>query len=199
MSKTIFAFVGPSGCGKTTVMEALLKKHKGRLGFVKTVTTRPPRGTEEQELYTFVSTEAFMSLLAENRLLQKGAVYYAGHWYDNDRADVDAVFEAGKHGICALLENSIVTFRDAGYRVVMIRIRPKGGHDGRSDERRKLDEEREKNGPAPDAVIENDFAHPKGAARAIAAAERIIRRHVKGGLAKKRGRKKGGRKKAKDK
>ncbi len=180
MGKRIFAFVGPSGCGKTSIMEALLKKHGRRVGFVKTVTTRAPRAPEENALYTFVTTEAFMELLAKNRLLQHGEVYYAGHWYDNDRADVDAVFEAGKVGICALVEKSIATFRDAGYRVVMIRVRPKGGHDGRSEERRRLDEERERDGPKPDHVIVNDFAHPKGLRRAVAAAERIIRRHAEG-------------------
>jgi guanylate kinase len=182
MRKLIFAFVGPSGCGKTTVMEALLKKHKQRLGFVKTVTTRPSRAPEEAALYTFVSTEQFMELLAANRLLQQGSVYYAGNWYDNDRADVDAVFAAGKVGICALVENSVTTFREAGYEVIMVRIKPLGAHDGRSEERRVIDQERERGGPKADAVIVNDFTHPKGATRVVASAESVIRRFAKDAL-----------------
>ncbi len=178
MRKLIFAFIGPSGCGKTSIIEALLEKYGHRLSFVKTVTTRPPRSPKEHALYTFVSTMEFMDLLADKRLLQNGKAFYAENWYDNDRADIDTIFAAGKIGICALLENSIATFREAGYEVVTIRVRPIGGHDGRTEARRIADEERERNGPTPDAVIENDFSDPHGLVRAVNGAEAIVRRYA---------------------
>ena len=56
-----------------------------------------------------------------------------------------------------LVEDGIVNFRNAGYRVAMIRILPVGTYDGRSEERRLADAERALKGPLPDTEIENVF------------------------------------------
>lgn len=180
--KHIFAFVGPSGCGKTTVLKRLLDEHGNQLGYVKTVTTRERRPDDTDDFYTFVSVDEFCKLDVSGRLLQNGDVYYAENWYDNDRAEVDAIFTDGKHGVCALLERSIETFRKAGYTVVVIRLKPVGDIDQRSSERRRADEKREREAAPPDTVIVNDFTKPDGLDRAVARAKEFIGSYICGGL-----------------
>jgi guanylate kinase len=151
----IFAFVGPSGSGKSTLIAEMLRRFPGRLAVIKSVTTRPKRSAEDDMNYRFIGIEEGDALMDAGRLIQ--GVHYAGNFYGNDRKDVDDVFAAGKHGITALVEQGVVNFRAAGYRIAAIGILPSGRIDPRSEERRKLDAERARTAFAPDIEIENRF------------------------------------------
>lgn len=155
MHNVIFSFVGPSGSGKSTIIAEMLRRFPDRLGVIRSVTTRPKRSAEDDLNYRFLTRDEFIALREAGRLIQ--GVEYAGQFYGNDRQDADEVFASGRQGLIALVEDGVVNFRNAGYRVAMIRITPVGDYDGRSEERRQTDEERARTGPPPDIEIENRF------------------------------------------
>ena len=70
---------GPSGVGKDAVLNYLKKSHSS-FKFVTTITTRPRRALEKDNVdYHFVSKEEFENLLKKNELLESANVY--GNWY----------------------------------------------------------------------------------------------------------------------
>ena len=177
MHNVIFAFVGPSGSGKSTIIAEMLRRFPDRLGVIRSVTTRAKRSAEDDLNYRFLTRDEFAALRVAGRLIQ--GVEYAGQFYGNDRTDADEVFSSGRQGLIALVEDGIVNFRNAGYRVAMIRIMPVGDYDGRSEERRLADAERARKGPLPDIEIENDFARG-GLDRAVNAAADFIQGYLDG-------------------
>ena len=70
---------GPSGAGKDAVLRRM-KKSGCPLEYITTVTTRPQRAKEKNDIdYHFVSTERFQEMIAHNELLEWANVY--GNWY----------------------------------------------------------------------------------------------------------------------
>lgn len=70
---------GPSGVGKDAVLN-FLKKSKSSFKFVTTMTTRPRRAVEKNNIdYHFISIDEFEKLLKNNELLESANVY--GNWY----------------------------------------------------------------------------------------------------------------------
>jgi len=78
-SGRVFVVSSPSGGGKTTVVQRLLKKHRGlRRGI--TVTTRlPRRGERPGRDYHFVSPQAFDQLRRGGRFLEWARVHGASY------------------------------------------------------------------------------------------------------------------------
>ena len=84
---------GPSGVGKDAVLNQL-KKSNLILKFVTTMTTRPRRPNEKENVdYNFVSREAFEQLLKNNELLEWAKVY--DNWYGVAK---ETIREALQHG-----------------------------------------------------------------------------------------------------
>ena len=70
---------GPSGVGKDAVLH-YLKKSSPSFKFVTTMTTRPRRPNEKDNVdYHFVSKDQFEKLSQNNELLESACVY--GNWY----------------------------------------------------------------------------------------------------------------------
>ena len=70
---------GPSGVGTDAVLH-YLKKSSPSFKFVTTMTTRPRRPNEKDNVdYHFVSKDQFEKLLQNNELLESACVY--GNWY----------------------------------------------------------------------------------------------------------------------
>lgn len=164
MEHVIFAFVGPSGSGKSTLIAEMLRRFPDRLAVIKSVTTRPKRSAEDDMNYRFITVEEGDALMDAGRLIQ--GVHYAGNFYGNDRKDVEDVFASGKHGITALVEDGVRNFRNAGFRVAAVAVRPVGNIDPRTEERRIQDAKRASELFLPDIEIENRFVHG-GLGRAI--------------------------------
>lgn len=160
--RPIFAIVGPSGCGKTTLIERMIERYPDNLGVVRTVTTRNRREGEDDTHYQFVSDEEFTSLVLHGRLIQNGKTSYAGHYYDNDRLEIEELL-ALQFGICAWIESTVTLFRELGYSVFMVRVTPSGAnYMNRSSTRKVEDNARENIGPVPDKVIVNSFDEKDG-------------------------------------
>jgi guanylate kinase len=85
---------GPSGAGKDAVLSKL--KEKGTpLDFITTVTTRPKRLSEKDEVdYHFISEADFQQMVEKKQLLEWANVY--GNWYGVPKQPVKQALQAGR-------------------------------------------------------------------------------------------------------
>lgn len=156
MTKLIFALIGPSGCGKTELVKEMLAIFPLALEPMRSLTTRPSRGPEDDIGYKIVSREEFIAQRDAGLLVQWKE--FDGHFYGDTRNDVEAIFAAGKYGIRPMLADAVRSFRAAGYEVVAANIIPSGaGYKNRSAERERLDAERAKDPLMADITINNRF------------------------------------------
>ena len=89
----LFILSGPSGVGKDAVLSRM-KRSGFPLRYITTMTTRPPRPNERNDVdYHFVSVDKFRELLGENGLLEHAEVY--GNWYGVPREPVRQAFKDG--------------------------------------------------------------------------------------------------------
>lgn len=163
----LVAFVGPSGSGKTMLIMEALARIPHRVGLVQSVTTRPSRGTPEDDaFYRFISPEEHVRLRADGRLMTDVTV--AGHYYGTPHESVARVI-VDRHAMWALLESAVMHVRrTAPYPIKVIKIKPKNFVSRTKDPLRLAEDiARDKIDIAPDLVVENDFA-PGGKERSIA-------------------------------
>jgi len=161
--KQIFGLVGPSGAGKTTLILEIVKRFPTTVGIVKSLTTRPRRGAEDDAFYDFVSPEEMTQRQSEGRLVQTAE--YAGNYYANDRETLDALLKE-KFGIAALVEDGVNNFRHAGYHVAVIKVMPFHHKPTEDEKRARADEERALTHVPADFVLNNSF-EPGGKEKAI--------------------------------
>jgi ribose 1,5-bisphosphokinase PhnN len=152
----VFAVVGPSGCGKTALIEEMLKRFADELVLLPSLTTRAPRNAEDDRSTRFVSREEFERMRHAGELVQ--SVEYAGNLYGDVLQDVNDILESGRHAIRPLVETSVRSFRDKGYRVAMARVVPEGSaYRNRDPERVALDAKRSDETFPADIEIRNSF------------------------------------------
>jgi guanylate kinase len=152
----VFAIVGPSGCGKSALIEEMLRRFPDRLVILPSLTSRSPRIAEDDSSTRFVSREEFERMERAGELIQW--VEYAGNLYGDTSQDVDSIVDSGRHGIRPLVEDSVLSFRSKGYRVVMVRVVPVGeGYRNRTTEREVLDAKRAQRELIADIDITNRF------------------------------------------
>ncbi len=171
IKRNIFAFVGPSKAGKTTLIRAMAAAFPDDLEEALSITTRPPRGPKDAKTYLFITFDGLRVKEADGKLVQM--VEYAGHLYANDRDEIDQLLKR-HHALIALTEQGVRNFLDAGYEVVVIRIRPNGHARTDNAERKQADAEREKLKIPVHIDLLNSFA-PSGLDRAIQELTRMLR------------------------
>ena len=88
---------GPSGAGKDSVLTKM-KELDIPLEFIVTVTTRPRRPGEKNNVdYHFISEASFQKMLQEKELLEWAKVY--GNWYGVPKKPVKQALDSGKDAI----------------------------------------------------------------------------------------------------
>jgi guanylate kinase len=86
---------GPSGAGKSTLMDAFVARH-GDFVRCLSVTTRPPRGAEQDGVdYFFVGEEEFARRVEHDQLLEHAQVF-GKHSYGTPRSFVEDNLAAGR-------------------------------------------------------------------------------------------------------
>lgn len=164
MPKDILAFVGSSGVGKTMLMRELLAAMPEKAAACMSVTTRPPRGSDEHDsMYRFTSREDFEQRIANGAFIHW--VRHAGNYYGTQRTDANEVL-CDRYAIGAFLEQGVQNLRAGGYTVRVIKVRPVGPFVPNEPARREEDAAREKIDVHPEITITNDFAQG-GRERAI--------------------------------
>jgi guanylate kinase len=93
----VIVISGPSGVGKDAILSRM-KARKLPFEFIVTVTTRPRRPTEKNQLdYHFISVDEFQKLLKSEGLLEWANVY--GNWYGVPKVPVKNALSQGKDTI----------------------------------------------------------------------------------------------------
>ena len=100
MKGILIIISAPSGCGKTTIVDRLLKRHRGWVRSVS-VTTRAPRpGEKDGEDYFFVSAQDFHGMEERKELLESAKVF--DRLYGTPREFVMKHLKAGKNVLLAI-------------------------------------------------------------------------------------------------
>jgi len=95
LSKPLFIVLsGPSGAGKDAVLSRM-RKSGYPVEFITTVTTRPQRAREKNNVdYHFVSMESFQRMIENKELLEWANVY--GNWYGVPKQPVKQALDKGR-------------------------------------------------------------------------------------------------------
>ena len=94
---------GPSGAGKGTITDILVNKNKN-VWVSTSMTTREPRGTEQNGIeYFFVSKNEFEKRIENNQFLEY-AIVHGGQYYGTPK---DKIFNKLDEGIDVILEIDI--------------------------------------------------------------------------------------------
>lgn len=178
MTQPIIGLVGPSAAGKSTLILEMVRLFPSKIGIVKSLTTRPRRGSEDDLFYDFITVEEMRSREQQGRLIQISE--YAGNLYAHDRGEVDALL-VRRWGICALVEQGVRNLRQAGYEVAIVNVYAVDGGAARDVARANADRERALHPLEPSFVIENSFAEG-GLSRSSEALAAFLLERMQGSL-----------------
>ena len=104
----ILVLAGPSAVGKTTVMKALMSKYEG-FDYIRSATTRAPRGDGYDSEYIYLSINDFSSLIKNGGVLEY--TEYGGNFYGTPSSEIERIFEDGKIPMLILDINGVKTLK----------------------------------------------------------------------------------------
>jgi guanylate kinase len=113
---------GPSGAGKDAILSRM-KKSGYPLEFITTVTTRPRRAREKDNVdYHFVSVESFQKMLKASELVEWANVY--GNWYGVPKEPLQRALAKGQDTIVKVDIQGAATIKKIIPQAVFIFIAP---------------------------------------------------------------------------
>ena len=113
---------GPSGAGKDAVLTRM-RESNYPLSYITTVTTRPQRATERDNIdYYFVSTKKFQEMIENNELLERANVY--GNWYGVPKKPVKQALDKGQDTIVKVDIQGVSTIKKILPQAVFIFLTP---------------------------------------------------------------------------
>jgi guanylate kinase len=113
---------GPSGAGKDAVLNRM-KKSGYPARFITTVTTRPKRAEEKNNVaYHFVSVATFQQMIKNKELLEWANVY--GNWYGVPREPVKQALDQGRDTIVKIDIQGAATIKKILPQAVFIFLMP---------------------------------------------------------------------------
>ncbi len=113
---------GPSGAGKDAILSRM-KKSGYPAQFITTVTTRPPRAREKNNVdYHFVSVESFQKMLKNKELLEWANVY--GNWYGVPKEPLRRALNKGQDTIVKIDTQGAATIKKVIPQAVFIFLMP---------------------------------------------------------------------------
>lgn len=113
---------GPSGAGKDAVLNEM--RNSGHpLTYITTVTTRPKRQNERDEIdYHFVTPAEFQAMVLDQEFLEHARVY--GNWYGVPKKPVKAALENGQDVIIKVDVQGAATIKKIAPEAVFIFLTP---------------------------------------------------------------------------
>ena len=113
---------GPSGAGKDAILSRM-KKSAYPAQFITTVTTRPRRAREKNNVdYHFASVESFQKMLKNKELLEWANVY--GNWYGVPKKPLQQALAKGKDTIIKIDIQGAATIKKLIPQAVLIFLMP---------------------------------------------------------------------------
>jgi guanylate kinase len=113
---------GPSGAGKDVVLTRM-KELDYPLEYITTLTTRPQRATEQDNIdYHFISTERFQEMIKNKELLEWANVY--GNWYGVPKQPVKQALDKGRDIILKVDLQGVATIKKILPQAVFIFLIP---------------------------------------------------------------------------
>lgn len=109
MNKTLLILVGPSAVGKTTVADEIMSRDLG-FAFMRSLTTRSPRGDGHDDEYIYIDREGFLSEVRTGGVLEH--TEYDGTLYGTPRSEVERVLSEGKTPLLILDINGAVSLNE---------------------------------------------------------------------------------------
>ncbi len=158
----IIGLVAPSGAGKSTLIMEVLQRYP-KLAIVKSFTTRPRRGMDDDLFYEFITKDELRE--KENSGVLTHVSEYAGNYYTNDKKYLNELLKQ-KVGITALVESGVRFLREAGYQVYVIKIVPEAHKESCDVKRLIADKERQNESLPADLKVVNSH-QPGGKGKAV--------------------------------
>ncbi len=113
---------GPSGAGKDAVLTRI-RELNYPLKYITTVTTRPQRATERDNIdYHFISTKKFQKMIENNELLEWANVY--GNWYGVPKKPFKQALDKGQDTIVKVDIQGATTIKKILPQAVFIFLTP---------------------------------------------------------------------------
>ena len=113
---------GPSGTGKDSVLTKM-RELDLPLEFIVTVTTRPQRAKEKDNIdYHFISRACFQEMLQAKELLEWANVY--GNWYGVPKKPVKQALDSGKDVVVKVDIQGVITIKKILDQAVSIFLIP---------------------------------------------------------------------------
>lgn len=118
----LIVFSSPSGAGKDAVL-ARLKQSGFPLEYITTVTTRPRRASERDNVdYHFIPRDRFEQMVKDNELLEWANVY--GNWYGVPKLAVKQTLARGQDAIVKIDVQGATTIKKILPQAVFIFLIP---------------------------------------------------------------------------
>ena len=95
----ILVIVGPSGVGKTTVANRVVERSPS-FEFVRSATTRAPRGDGNDSEYLYLTREEFLGRVNSGKMLEY--MEYGGNLYGTPASEVERIHSEGKTPLLVL-------------------------------------------------------------------------------------------------
>ena len=95
----ILVIVGPSGVGKTTVANRVVERAPS-FEFVRSATTRAPRGDGNDSEYLYLTREEFLGRVEAGKMLEY--MEYGGNLYGTPASEVERIHSEGKTPLLVL-------------------------------------------------------------------------------------------------
>ncbi len=113
---------GPSGVGKDAIL-IRMKELGYPLEYITTITTRPQRATERDNVdYHFISTERFQEMIEHGELLEWAKVY--GNWYGVPKETIKHALDRGQNTIVKVDVQGAATIKKILPQAVFIFLIP---------------------------------------------------------------------------
>lgn len=106
--KKILVIAGPSAAGKTTVMNEILRQNE-TFEYIRSATTRAPRGDAFDSEYIYLSKEEFLKRIESGGVLEY--TEYGGNFYGTPKSEIERIFFAGKIPVLILDLNGVKTLK----------------------------------------------------------------------------------------
>ncbi len=106
----LLILAGPSAVGKTTVALRIMDIEPSKFEFVRSATTRAPRGDGKDSEYIYLSDSEFRDALQKGEMLEY--TEYGEFLYGTPRSEIDRIFSEGKYPLLVLDINGVRSLKD---------------------------------------------------------------------------------------